>query len=359
MLIIQMLFSIILFIVTVIVSHRILPKEEKIQRKIEEMKNIINSGTEAEKDELFEKLYTRCEFFEDEWEKYTVTEYFEIKTKKEVEAEFKEYAKKIFSSLPFLEKEKLIENKAILDASSKLDKILTIGSVLMIVVLIYFFINFFQIIQLYVFKAGKYFIVDSGMVWFVPILILGIVLSIAFIYFAYKEEIIKKKVGEKLYKKLNLFFRIKASGSRGEKIGLSILIIFGVICLIVISFCIYHNAVVTEDGIYATPWFSFESKFFSWGEVNHIYREIGVIYTNTQQFKVDEKPNYVIILKDGTKISMSNDPMKSWYGAYDYQIEKYGRQDEMIDFIENKTGLTMIDKVFDQQSEAYIDYFIQ
>jgi len=350
---IQMLFSIVFFIAIVTVFHKILPTEEKIQREIKETRDVINYGTQVEKDELFDKLYKYGgDFFEDEWETFTAYEYFETKTKKEVETDFKKYVKNKFFSLPLPKIEKIIEKCINFRYESFFNKIAFFSCIAIVINMIYFLMTLFQLIQLFImrsFKGGVYFIVTTPIVWFFPVFILSMSLSSVFFYLFFRKEVTEEKVGKNLYRRLSLIIKdSKLSDTKSSPIGNKIILVFLMLTFViffVIMLCFAnHFAVVTNEGIYANPWFSFEYDFFSWNDVENIYQVIGYTTKISREFEIDVNPDYAIVMKDGTKILLSNEfsVCGLTLHGYQYQFEKFDRQDEMVFFIENRTGLKMV-----------------
>ena len=126
-------------------------------------------------------------------------------------------------------------------------------------------------------------------------------------------------------------------------------------CYGFLTFIISHNAIIREEGIYASSWWSYNHKYCSWEDVTDIYYELGRIKTDSNEIYEHETP-YVVIVSNGELIlSFSTNERFSYLEPFCYQIERHGRTDELIDYIKLKTDLDFKEVVFDRNTNQYVE----
>lgn len=358
-LVLQFILSIILLIILPIICFKLLPTDDKIYKRIEKNKKEYNFEDERDSKRFFNLIFNEyfLELFYDESIKYVPKDGIDFYT----------YSKNKFLKLPTHEKEKYLEKKELIDINYYINKIQLAPMLFVTSVVIYFMTNLFQILQIIIFSPYKFLITESIIMWFFPILLFSICISVPLLLKVAGNSTIKSKIGEKYFNKMLIMelnsirrrfgirSRIESKVSIGpQKKFKTLVIVFGVVFFIFLTFLISHNAIIRDDGIYASSWWSYEHKYCSWNDVTDIYYEVGRIKTDSNEIYEHETP-YVVIVSNGELIlSFSTNERFSYLESCCYQIERHGKQNELIDYIKLKTGLDFEEVVFDRNTNQYI-----
>lgn len=276
------------------------------------------------------------------WHRYLKSR-FGMNIKSMDESTLYEKAKESFLSMEPVERENMIKKSCSIITFGRytLQYLSLIPLFTAVTILLYIFMMLFQLIQLHLmdsFERGLYFISIKPIAWLFPTFVLVICISALTLYPLYRERSVKRILGKGFYERESKHIRTYFTWGR---LPIIFILIVGTTFSIFALLTLMHFAVVTDEGIYANPWFSFEYRFFPWDDLDKIYRVVGSV-DRDGKIKIDKNPDYVIVMKDGTRISISNDPRVCGITSYSYQTERFGKTDEMISFIESKSGIKMM-----------------
>jgi hypothetical protein len=101
---------------------------------------------------------------------------------------------------------------------------------------------------------------------------------------------------------------------------------------------------VDDDGISFNSFFSFSTNKYSWDEIDYVYLEMGRVLRDNQRYSPYEKPSYVILPLDDTRIDLKD---KDEINDLDSQA---------VDYILNQTGLEVEYCIWNVAKNQYLEY---
>ena len=282
------------------------------EKKLDQFKEVYLSGTDKEKEKLLIYLINKSPSFEF----FYLNEHGNYTGKVE---KFDEFLFKRFSALPVEKVNKIIDENYNQGTYNK--KTRKYSNIIGIVVLIltidvsYLYFSSYELIQKITIDDAIYASVFTNaipLIFVMFIFLVSWVQILHLIHYSNKFKIFKVKLFD--YKKYN----------RDEKYYFIFFVILVVSLIVVTPICLSHTSRVTEEGIYHSPLYSFETKFYQWDEID----QIKINCKNNNMNNVEE---LLITTKDRVDV----------YLIGINHNEVYHRDFELINYLITKTGLVL------------------
>ena len=211
------------------------------------------------------------------------------------------------------------------------------------------FYIFFRWIQFFILGSltAKYIFVESQGIFVFPLIFFTLFLAGGIMEFFVGKDFVISRLGNEYYSKTYL---------GGRRSAILIIKIALLILIPIIILCLFHYIKIKEEGIYINRWLSLKERYYSWDDIERIYLEEGRILKGENKPKIysNEKNKYkypfiILFMHDGSKIE---------FDPYGNMVEINRRRKEAINFVIQRTALSVEKKIYNTNTKQYIDWSI-